>query len=106
MSKSYFNGDAGIALDGLPWHLLQDGRVLLTGGSGVVGIHMAAAFRRLIDEGSKLRLCVTNDFYLWMIEHLRDNSIDRILKCDTQAQLGTFVDQAAECCSHMNTHHA
>ena len=59
MSKSYFNADAGIALDGLPRHLLQEGRVLLTGGSGVVGIHMAAAFRRLIDEGSKLRLCVT-----------------------------------------------
>ncbi len=59
MSKSYFHDDAGIALDGVPRHLLQDGRVLLTGASGVVGIHMAAAFRRLIDEGSKLRLRVT-----------------------------------------------
>ena len=43
----------------MPLHLLQDGRVLLTGASGVVGIHMAAVFRRLIDEGSKLRLRVT-----------------------------------------------
>ncbi|MBL9182384.1 MAG: NAD-dependent epimerase/dehydratase family protein [Verrucomicrobiaceae bacterium] len=59
MSESYFHDDAGIALDGVPRHLLQDGRVLLTGASGVVGIHMAAAFRRLIDEGSKLRLRVT-----------------------------------------------
>ena len=59
MSESYFHDDAGIALDGVPRHLLQDGRVLLTGASGVVGIHIAAAFRRLIDEGSKLRLRVT-----------------------------------------------
>jgi len=59
MYKSYFHEDAGLALEGVPRHLLQDGRVLLTGASGVVGIHMAAAFRRLIDEGSKLRLRVT-----------------------------------------------
>lgn len=59
MSSSYFHDDAGIALVGVPREALQDSRVLLTGASGVVGIHMAAAFRRLIDEGSKLRLQVT-----------------------------------------------
>lgn len=59
MSESYFHADAGIALAGIPREPLQECRVLLTGASGVVGIHMAAAFRRLIDEGSKLRLQVT-----------------------------------------------
>lgn len=59
MFKYSFHDDSGIALDGVPRHLLQEGRVLLTGASGVVGIHMAAAFRRLINDGSKLRLRVT-----------------------------------------------
>ena len=59
MYKSYFHEDAAIALTGVKKSLLQDSRVLLTGASGVVGLHMAAAFRRLIDEGSNLRLSVT-----------------------------------------------
>lgn len=54
-----FHDDAGIALEGVPREALKEGRVLLTGGSGVVGVHMIAALRRLIDEGSGIRVQVT-----------------------------------------------
>ena len=58
MYKYSFHDDSKIALSGVPRQLLQEGRVLLTGASGVLGIHMAAAFRQLIDEGSDVRLRV------------------------------------------------
>lgn len=96
MSESYFHDDAGIALDGVPRHLLQDGRVLLTGASGVVGIHIAAAFRRLIDEGSKLRLRVTfQSLVTGVVAQMLDHPQIEIIRGDlTDPSFRRGLDQA------------
>lgn len=51
MFESFFAQDAQLALDGVPGDRFSDSRILITGATGAVGVHVLAALRQLAVDG-------------------------------------------------------
>lgn len=59
MFKSFFLHDALIASNGLKCESFSGSRILITGATGAIGIHVLAAFRQIAEDGTRFDLYAT-----------------------------------------------